>query len=67
MDYFRGNEKLTDNVDEWRGKNYFYYNNKCMTGPSGIRPVLMTSLGVLIPLGFFICFNFKVRLDKIKL
>lgn len=34
----------------WKGRNYLFCDAKIITGPQGIRPLLVTSILILIPI-----------------
>lgn len=42
------NEKLFKKSD-WKGKNFFHFNMLCLSGPSNIKPFLMTGIFSIIP------------------
>lgn len=33
----------------WKGKNFFYFQNSCIAGPSSVKPFLMTSSFCFVP------------------
>lgn len=51
-----------DTVDSWKGMNYFYCKGWFLTGPSGFKPYLMTTIFVLIPYILLMIFTAEVIL-----
>lgn len=49
-----------DNYKEWRGNNYFCCKGKCLVGPNGIKPIILTSALILVPYSFFLAFCAEV-------
>jgi hypothetical protein len=52
--------KLTDNYDNWKGSNYFYFNGCFLSGPLGFRPILITGFFTAFPAILFLGFNAAV-------
>ena len=44
----------------WEGFNYFICKSTFMTGPTGVKPVIMTFTAMFIPYILFISFTSKV-------
>jgi len=52
--------KIEDEIKNWKGRNYFYCNGKIVTGPHGIRPLIVTSIFTFTPIVKLIIFKAKV-------
>jgi len=58
------NEYLTDlfeTIDNWTGFNRFYFKGWFLTGPSGFKPLLSTSVFILVPYILLMIFNSTVN------
>lgn len=56
------NQKIIDKYNSWEGNNYFCCNGKCLIGPNGIKPVILTSVLIIVPYALFLTFCSQVFL-----
>ena len=59
--------QLIKNYKKWEGDNYFPGGGKILEGPSSIRPTLLTSCIITLPLFLFFLFNYDFIKKEINI
>jgi len=54
--------EVIDTIDNWTGMNQFYFKGWFLTGPSGFKPFLLTTVFILVPYFLMMIFNTNVTI-----
>mmetsp|Transcript_24579 Transcript_24579/g.25675 ORF Transcript_24579/g.25675 Transcript_24579/m.25675 type:complete len:507 (-) Transcript_24579:47-1567(-) len=60
-------EYYISNIDDWEGNNFFFFQGSIMTGPSGIKPLLLVSISIINPLFVYLYYSSEWVFENINL